>query len=176
MKTTRSAFALLTTVLLLAASCGGGDDLSEADAELASALEAAWAEDGDFEGVALDCVSQGFVTGMGGAEAAEGYGVTVENIGDAEFEETPLSESDARGAVDAMWECDGFEGAFFAQIGPPLDADQQSCLADNVDDDPLKSLLTSSFMGAAGADLEAANENVFEEQLFAALETCGIDA
>lgn len=176
MTTHRRGLALVTSGLMLLSACGGGDDLSGADAELAEALAASWVEDAEFPpGVPVDCVAEGFVSGIGGADGAEGYGITTANIADADFDVTPLNEEDARAASTNMFGCDGFEAALLSEMGPGVTDEQATCLADNIDDGPLTALIATTFMGDNGGSIEAEFENVFETGLFAALETCGVD-
>ena len=168
-------FASAVACALALSSCGGGDELSGADAELAEALAASWDNDGEFpESVDSSCLANGFVSGIGGADGAAEYGVTAENIGDAQFESTPLGEEDAMAASTNMFKCDGLEAAIFGDMGAALTDEQASCMADNVDDAPLISLVASDFMGDLGNDLEAEFENVFEADLLDAIETCDV--
>lgn len=165
--------AIAAALLLLLSACGSSED----DSALVDALAADWTAEEEFpEGVSIDCVAEGFVSGIGGTESAAGYGITPENIADADFDTTPLNEEDARAAMGNMFDCDGFEAAILSEFGPDVTEEQASCLADNVDDGPFQSLMATTFMGEGGADIESENENAFEEGLFAALETCGVGA
>lgn len=170
------AFALASSLLLTLSACGGGG-ASEEDQALIDALAATWADEGTFpDSVEVTCAAEGFINGIGGAEGAGAYGVNSDNVADADFDEVPLSEEDARSAVGNMYDCDGFEAALLSQMGGETTPEQAACLADNVDDGPLQSLVASTFMGEAGAAVEEEFENTFETQLFAAVETCGLDS
>lgn len=169
------AFALASGLLLTLSACGGGG-ASEEDQALIDAVKTQWVEDETFpEGFSIDCAAEGFVDGMGGAEGAASYGVTVESFTDDTSDDPEVSEADAQAMVGNMFDCDGFEAALLAQFGGEATDEQASCLSDNVDDEPLISLLASSFMGDAGAALEEEFENTFETQLFAAVESCGLN-
>lgn len=156
-------------------SCGGGDDLSGADAEMADALAASWVADGEFpDSVDTTCLANGFVSGIGGADGAADYGVTAENIGNSEFDNEPLSEEHAMAASTNMFKCDGLEAAFLGAMGSDMTDEQVSCMVDNVDDAPLIALVASDFMGDFGAGLESEFENTFEADMLAAIGTCGV--
>lgn len=165
--------AIAASLLLTLSSCGGGG--SEEDAALVDALTTNWTEEEEFPpGVEVSCVAEGFVDGIGGAEGATGYGITPDNIADAEFDTTPLSEADATAAMGNMFACDGFEAAILAESGPEVTDEQASCLAENVADEPFMALMSTTFMGDGGQAIEEQYENEFEAGLTTALETCGI--
>ena len=178
---TRIAPVLVVGALGIAA-CGGSDggsgaSLSGDDAELAEALADVWAEDESFPAsLSSECLANGFISGVGGAEGAERYGVNVDNIGDGSFDENPLEQGDALAAAGQMFECDGFEAAFLGEIAGTDDADDTKCLAGEISDEPLTGLFASSFMGDNAGPLEEQYENTFEEEFFAALETCDVQA
>ncbi len=164
--------AVAAALLLLLSACGGSDD----DAALVDALATNWAEEDEFpEGVTIDCVAEGFVSGIGGGEGASNYGITADNIAEADFDTTPLSEEDARSAMSTMFACDGFEAAILGEMGPGVTDEQASCMADNIDDEPLIALMSTTFMGDGGSAIEAEFENLFESGLIEALTTCGVD-
>lgn len=167
---------LLVTALLLAA-CGGGDETSAEDQEFIDAMTATFSEEGEVpDGVDTTCVAEAFVSALGGANAIESnYGITAADAGADSFDEVPLSEPDARGVVDGMWKCDGFEDSLYADLaGSGLSEDDAKCLQENIDDGPLKTLMASSFMGDAGEELARGVENGFEANLFEGFSTCNI--
>ncbi len=156
---------------------GGGSGLSGDDEELAEELAAVWAEDESFPStLSTECLANGFISGIGGAEGAAGYGVDVDNIGEGTFDDNPLNEEDALAAVGEMYKCDGFKTALAADFADTDDTEAADCLADEISDEPLTNLLASSFMGDAGRALEEEYENTFEMEFFAGIETCGINA
>ena len=168
----RRAFAIAATLLLLVSACGSSGD----DSALVDALATNWTEEDEFpEGVAIDCVAEGFVSGIGGSDGAASYGITPENIADADFDTSPLSADDARAAMGNMFACDGFEKAILSEMGPGVTDEQASCLADNLDDEPLTALMSTTFMGDGGSEIEAEFENLFEAGLIEALATCGVE-
>lgn len=169
------AIALASSLLLALSACGGGGASPE-DQALIDAVTSEWVADDTFPpGFSIDCAAEGFVDGMGGADGAAAYGVTAESFTDDVSDDPEVSEADARSMVGNMFSCDGFEAALLTQFGGAANDEQASCLSDNVDDEPLISLLASSFMGDAGGALEEEFENTFETQLFAAVETCGLE-
>jgi len=178
---TRIAPILVIGALGIAA-CGGSDggsgsSLSGADAELADALSQAWSDDESFPAsLSSDCLANGFISGVGGAEGAERYGVDIDNIGDGTFEDNPLEQGDALAAAGEMYQCDGFKSAFLGEIAGTDDADATECLAGEISDEPLTGLFASSFMWDSAGPLEEQYENTFEEEFFAALQTCEVDA
>lgn len=176
MKMTKRRFAGALGLALTLSACGGSDGLSEADAELAGSLATEWSEGGEFpESVDEQCLAEGFVEGVGGADGAAEVGLTTANIGDADFEAQPLSEESARAVSANMFACDGFETALLSEMGPEVTDEQASCLAEQVDDSSLESLIASTFMGEAGAAIEAELENTFEEDFFTAFGECDIE-
>lgn len=178
---TRIAPILVVSALGIAA-CGGSDDgsdasLSGADAELADALADVWSDEESFPAsLSSECLANGFITGIGGAEGAEGYGVTIDNIGERTFDENPLEQDDALAAAGEMYKCDGFKNAFLGEIADTEDADDTECLAGEISDEPLTGLFASTFMGDDAGELETQYEDTFEMEFFAALETCDIQA
>ncbi len=176
-KLTRIAPMFVVGTLALAA-CGGSDgaaELSGEDEELAEELAAIWAEDESFPTtLSTECLANGFISGIGGAEGAEGYGVNVDNIGEGSFDENPLNEEDALAAVGEMYKCDGFKTALAADFAGTDDTDAAECLAGEISDEPLTNLLASSFMGDAGIELEEQYGDAFEMEFFAGMETCEI--
>lgn len=175
---TRSLGGLTLAGALLLSGCGDDAGLSTEDQALADGLAAAWTEGEAFEGTDRGCLAEGFVSGIGGASVAEEYGVTADNVGDSTFSENPLTEEHAVAAANEMWECDDFKPTFVGEILGSDDAtdDQISCLSDAVSDEPLSGLLASTFMGDNAGSLEERYENTFEEEFFAGIESCGIDA
>lgn len=174
---TRIAPVLIAGALGIAACGGDSDGLSGDDAELASALADVWESDGTFpEGVSVDCAAEGFVSGIGGADGADSYGVNADNVGDSSFDENPLSRDDAVAAAGEMFDCDGFKTWFASNFTGSDDAEANECLADELSDEPVEALFASSFMdgGDESAALEEEYENDFESELTAGLETCEI--
>lgn len=165
------AFALATTLLLLLSACGGSVD----DTALVEALAEDWTAEQEFpDGVAIDCVAEGFVSGIGGTDGAADYGITPDNIAETEFDLNPLSAEDARTAMRNMFACDGFETAILRDLGPGVTDEEAVCLADNLDDEPLIALMSTTFMGFEGGAIGAEFEELFETGLLAALTTCGV--
>lgn len=176
MKKTQRLLALCAATALAATACGGGDDLSSEDAELATALAAHWESEGEFpEEIDITCAAEGFVAGAGGASSISEYGITAENIGFDDFDDTPLSEEHARGAAKGFLDCDGFKSSFVGAMADAGDDEQKKCLAEAIKDEHLEALLASTFMGEAGSALEAQFENDFEKDLFEAFVTCEIE-
>jgi len=173
---TRFGPFLMVATLGLAA-CGGSDSAgggggSDADVELANALADVWEGDSFLPaGVDANCLATEFVAGVGGAEGAESYGVTADNIGEGTFEDNPLNEEDALAAGEGMVSCDGFKTAFLGDIAD-LDSSDAECLAAEISDEPLAGLLASGFMGDNAGVLEERFENTFETEMFAGFETC----
>lgn len=166
--------APLVGIALIGSACGGSGG-SDDDA-LIEALAANWAEEDEFpETIDIDCAAAGFVEGLGGAEGAAGYGVTVANAGDSDFDDNPISEEHARAASANMFKCDGFKKALLSEMGSDLTDDQANCLDENVNGDALETLIASTFMGEAGLALEQELENTFEEDFFGAFVDCEID-
>lgn len=167
------ALALAATLLLLLSACGGS---SSDDTALVEALSVNWTEEEEFPaGVSIDCVAEGFVSGIGGTEGAAEYGITPDNIAETEFDLNPLSAEDARSAMSNMFACDGFEASILGDLGPGVTDEEADCLADNIDDEPLIALMSTTFMGFEGGSIGADFTELFETGLLAALTTCGIE-
>lgn len=167
------SLAAVVAITLIAAACGGGD--SAADQEVIDAMVGVFNDEGGLDGVEVDCLAEKFVSALGGAKRIESeYGVTAALIEAGEdFDETPLSESDARKVAKGFLSCDGAKASIMGSFGE-LTAEQGECLADAIDDNLIESLLASGYMGDAGEALEQEFENPFEEQLVAGLGACGI--
>lgn len=170
--------ALACAISLTAAACGGGT--SDADAELAAAIEAsAGADGGDFlDGIDIDatCMSEGMVSALGGAEAAEEkYGITVESVESNPELDVEFEQGDAEGLVDALWDC-GDMTEIFAVGMTEEGASQEdaSCLAENIDEDIIKTTLVAEFMGAAGAALASEVEGQLFDSMLDAMGACDI--
>jgi|GEM_PF-2659559 len=166
---TRIAAALLLTALI-ASGCGGGDD--EADQAFIDALTVS-AEENFPPEVDAGCVAEALVSGVGGASALEEtYGLEPADFEAADFD-IALSQGDSSAFVEGLWECDGAVDSMYTDFVPAGDTEAASCLQEVADQGLLKALMTSAFMGDAGADLEASVENAFEADLTVSLEICG---
>ncbi len=164
-------FALVASLLLVLSACGSTED----DSALVDALAANWIEEEEFpEGVSIDCVAAGFVSGIGGAEGASAYEITADNIAEADFDLNPLSREDANAAIGNMFACDGFESAILSEMGPGVTDEQAACLSENIDDGPLQALMATTFMRTGTAPDDPEVLDLFETGLLAALSTCEV--
>jgi len=169
--TKRLAQTIAAALLLVLPACSSSDD----DAALVDALATSWTEDEEFPaGVSIDCVASGFVTAIGGTEGASAYNMTADNIAEANFDLNPLSPEDANAVIDSMFACDGFEASILSEMGPGVTEDQARCLADTIDDDPLKALMATTFQVTGTAPDDPAVLDLFETGLLEALTTCGV--
>ncbi len=169
--------AMLCSIGLVAAACGGGNS----DADLIAAVEASMDGDVDaFEGIDFDsqCGAESLVNALGGAEGAEAdYGITVETVeANSEFD-VDLSQSDAETFVDSFWECGDMMAAMTAGLAEDggVSEEDAACITENIDADVFKTSLVAEFMGDAGAALaESAGEEAFGA-IFDAMGACDID-
>lgn len=167
---TRLTAALLLTALI-ATACGGGN--SEADQAFIDALTES--AEGTFPPeIDAECIAEALVSGAGGAtNLEETYGLQPADLA-TDGLDLALEQDDSSAFVEGLWDCEGAVVSIYSDFVPTGDTEAASCLEGAADQDLLKTLITSSFMGDAGEELEASVENAFEADLTASLETCGI--
>ncbi|MEM8745528.1 MAG: hypothetical protein AAF945_05675 [Actinomycetota bacterium] len=141
--------------------------LSEADQELADAIAADLAandEAGFADVFDTQCMAEGTVAALGGADAIESeYGVTPEAVG--AIGDTELSADDARAVAAAYGECGDFVELFvrtFAADGFP--EDQARCLLDGVDDDLFEQLIAAGFSATGESAAQDALTSILNER------------
>lgn len=157
----RRAFAVLA-IVATAAACGGddegGDGGDAADSPLGQALSAELLseEDSPIETQEqADCVAGGIVSGVGEDRLAE-LGVTADNVGDGEIEDLAFTEEEAGSVVDALFDCVDVREALAAEFATDFGEEGGSCVAENLDEQLLRDLMTSAFLG--GEDEEMPDE------------------
>lgn len=168
--------ALLCSIGLLAAACGGGNG----DDDLIAAVQASMDADSDtFDGIEFDsqCGAESLVNAVGGAEGAEEkYGITVAMVEEEANFDVELNQADAESFVDSFWECGDMMAAMTAGIAEEgVSTEDAACITENLDSDLFKASLVAEFMGDAGEAVAAeAGEEAFGA-IFAAMTTCNID-
>ncbi|MEM9041203.1 MAG: hypothetical protein AAGD33_15000 [Actinomycetota bacterium] len=150
--------------------------LNAADQALADAIAADLsAEDDDDLGFSevfdTQCMAEGTVLALGGAEAIEAeYGVTSETVG--QIDDTPLSEEDARAVASAYGECGDFVELFVRSFSADGFTEEQSrCLLDGVGNERFEDFIAANF---AETDAGAAQDALFSV-IIANAPGCGIE-
>ena len=160
---------------------GSGDDpssgpLSAADQALADAIAADLDADAEDDGLGFSdvfdtqCMAEGTVAALGGAEAIEAeYGVTAEDVG--AIEDTELSDEDARAVARAYGRCGDFVELFVLSFeAQGIATDDARCLLDGISDEQFEDFVAANF---SAADEDAAGAELFDT-IFASASDCGI--
>ncbi len=128
-------------------SSGGGDDYV---AGLAEGLAGGNEDDGDLVLAQdeADCVAERWIDVIG-VKRLEAQDVTAKDLADPDFtySDLDLSKSEGETMIDAFGACDvDIRTKLLDSLGADLDADQKSCLEENLDEDFQKALLVEALV------------------------------
>lgn len=164
----RRTFAVLA-IVATAAACGGDDDGGDAaDSPLGQALSAEFLSEEDSPITTqeqADCVAGGIVSGVGEDRLTE-LGVTPDNVGDGDIEDLAFTADEAAVVVDSLFDCVDVQEALATEFAADFGEDGGRCLAENLDEDLLRDLMASAFLG----DDEEMPDEFFQAFLDAAAE------
>jgi hypothetical protein len=157
----RRSIAILAVVSVVAA-CGGDDDGggagngdggdggAAADTPIGQALTAEFMAESEDSPISTEeearCVSGGIVSEIGEDRLAE-LGVTPESIADSDIEDVAFTAEEAGTIVDTMFDCVDVKAALATEFEADFGAEGAQCLADNLDEDLIRDLMASSFLG-----------------------------
>jgi hypothetical protein len=160
-RTIRRSIAILALVAT-AAACGGDDDgggggdSAAADTPIGQALTDELMAEGEDSPVSTEdearCVAGGIVSEIGEDRLAE-LGVTVDSLGASDIEDIDFTDAEAEKIVDAMFDCIDIKAALATEFEADFGADGAQCLADNLDEEMVRDLMASSFLGDESAEM-----------------------
>lgn len=141
----RRLLAALAAGTLLLSACGDDDsgNAGSGDDEYVEAMAASMQEDEDlpFADEDVDCLANGFVDALGGAERLEEEGITPEDLGSDEGLQDlglELGEEEADGIAASFGNCDvSLAELVLSEAGEDVPADVRECVEDNLDEDVL---------------------------------------
>lgn len=152
--TIRRTLAVLV-LAATAAACGGDDDggsdnADAADTPVGRALTEELMAESDDSPISTEedarCVAGGIVAGVGEDRLAE-LGITAETAVGSEIEDVDFTEAEIGIVVDSMFDCVDVTAALAAEFEADFGAEGAQCLAENLDQDLVRDLMTSSFLG-----------------------------
>lgn len=154
--TIRRSLAVLA-LAATAVACGGGDDdggdggnADAADTPVGQALTAELMAESDDSPISTEedarCVAGGIVSGIG-EDRLEELGITAETAQGSEIEDIDFTEAEVGTVVDAMFDCVDITAALATEFEADFGAEGAQCLADNLDEDLVRDLMSSSLLG-----------------------------
>lgn len=141
----RRFLAALAAGTLLLGACGDDDsgDAGSGDDEYVAAMATSMQQDEDlpFADEDVDCLSEEFVSALGGAERLEGDGITPEDLrSDQGLAELGLEmgQEEADGIAAAFGNCDvSLAELVLSEAGEDVPAEVRECVEQNLDEDVL---------------------------------------
>ena len=155
MKTTKTYGLVAVAALVFGAAACGGDDEGgggDADSPLAQALAADMLADEDAattDPEEAECWASGIVGGIGEDRLTE-LGMTVDNVGDVEDYE--FTEAEISTVVDSMFDCVDVQASLTEVFEEDFGPEAAACLAEGLDNDMLKQVMTSELDGSEPSD------------------------
>jgi hypothetical protein len=155
-RSTRRLFALTCAAALTIAACGGDDDGSSAGADTAigKALAADLLAESDSpisNEEEARCWSGQIVDGIGEDRLME-LGVSADNVG--EMSDFDFTDEEISTIVSSLFDCTDVRAALATQFEADFGAEGAKCLADEMDEDLVTSMMTSAFSNADGPPAE----------------------
>ena len=145
-RNTRARFVMAGLALTLsAAACGG--ETAAADTAVGQALTDELMSEADSPFSSEEdarCMSGGIVEGIG-EERLEELGVTADSV--SSLEEIDFDEAEAEVVVDSLFDCVDVKAEMVSQFEADFGAEGAECVADNLDDEMVRDLMASSFVG-----------------------------